>query len=238
MLKSSINDQEVMKFSKLSHDWWNPTGKFKTLHQINPIRLTYIKEKIVEHFGIFPKHVKILDIGCGGGLASIPLAKLGASVTGIDASEENISAANSQAEKENLSVRFLHDTAENHKELYDVILCLEIIEHVQNPEEFITSVAKLVKPGGMIILSTINRTYKAYALAIGCAEYILNWVPRGTHEFTKFVRPSELSRYLSESDLKIQHMQGMEYDIFDRRFKLTSKVDVNYFAYCSKTNHV
>lgn len=237
MISSSVNDQEVAKFSELSHEWWNPNGKFKTLHQINPIRLTYIKEKIIEHFGNFPEHLKLLDIGCGGGLVSIPLAKLGASVTGIDASQKNIDAAKNQALIENLDVTFMCDTAENHKNLYDVILCLEIIEHVQNPEEFIISVSKLLKPGGMLIISTINRTYKAYAIAIGCAEYILNWVPKGTHEFSKFVKPSELSRYLSKSGMKINELKGMNYNIFNRRFELTSKVDINYFAYCTK-NHV
>ncbi len=234
MSKSSINKEEVSKFSKLSHDWWNETGELRTLHQINPLRLIYIRSKIIEHFGTFPNKIRILDVGCGGGLVSVPLSRLGADVTGLDASPENINAAKNYAEEKNLSIDYICGTAEEHKSQYDVVLCLEIIEHVIDPASFIESVSKLLKPGGMLILSTINRTIKSYMMAIISAEYLLRWVPRGTHEFNKFVKPSELSNYTNNSGLELKHLQGLGYDIVKMSWTLQEDIDVNYFAYCVK----
>jgi 2-polyprenyl-6-hydroxyphenyl methylase/3-demethylubiquinone-9 3-methyltransferase len=231
MDQSTIDDAEVNKFSKLAQEWWDPEGPFRTLHQINPIRLSYVKDKIVQHFGSFKPSLNIIDIGCGGGLISVPLAKLGANITGIDASLENIETAKFYAKDLGLEINFLCGAAEDHQEKYDVILCLEVIEHVSSPEFFIESIKKLLKPGGMMMISTINRTPKAYLSAIIGAEYILNWVPRGTHEFNKFLKPSELSQMLNKNDLQIKELKGLGLDILTRNWKLCDDIKVNYFAY-------
>jgi len=230
---TSIDPAEVEKFSKLAEKWWDKNGEFRTLHQINPIRLSYIKDKITQHFGSFPKDVTILDIGCGGGLVSVPLSKIGAKVTGIDASIENIKTAEVYAKKHALSVKYECGSVEEHKGLYDVVLALEIIEHVADAEFFIKSAMALVKPGGMMILSTINRTNKARLMTIGVAEYLLRWLPIGTHEFGKFVKPSEIARFVSDSGMKIQELKGLGYDLFTKSWKLQDNIDVNYFAYLS-----
>lgn len=232
--KSTIDAAEVMKFSKLAKQWWNPDGDFRTLHQINPIRLSYIKDKITQHFGSFKPKLKIVDIGCGGGLISIPLAKLGLQITGLDASIENIETAKFKAKELDVTINFLCESAEEHKGLYDVILALEIIEHVSDPAFFIASLKKILRPGGMIIISTINRTPKAYLAAIIGAEYVLNWVPRGTHEFAKFLKPSEISYMLNKNQLQIKELKGLGLNIFTYNWKLQENIDINYFAYITE----
>lgn len=234
MNKSTIDQDEVTKFSKLANEWWDKDGEFRTLHQINPLRLSYIKDKIIEHFGEFKTNLNIIDIGCGGGLIAVPLAKIGTKVTGIDASAENIETAKFYAKELELDVNYLCGSAEEHKNQYDVVLCLEIIEHVSDPELFIASVAKLLKPGGMMIISTINRTIKAYLSAIVGAEYVLNWVPRGTHDFSKFLKPSEISQMLNKSSLRIKELKGLGIDLLTRNWKLQDDISVNYFAYISE----
>lgn len=231
MNESTIDQDEVTKFSKLANQWWDKEGEFRTLHQINPLRLSYIKDKIIEHFGEFKAGLTIIDIGCGGGLISVPLAKLGAKVTGIDASSENIETAKFHAKELGLEINYLCSSAEEHKKQYDVVLCLEIIEHVSDPELFISAAAKLLKPGGMMIISTINRTTKAYLSAIIGAEYILRWVPRGTHEFAKFLKPSEISQMLNKNALRIRELKGLGLDLITRNWKLQDDISVNYFAY-------
>lgn len=232
--QSTIDNAEVSKFSKLAKEWWDPEGSFRTLHQINPIRLSYVKDKIVQHFGSFKPNLKIVDIGCGGGLISVPLSKLGAKVTAIDASLENIETAKFYVKDLGLKINFLCEAAEAHQGKYDVILCLEIIEHVSSSEFFIESIKKLLKPGGMIIISTINRTPQAYLSAIIGAEYILNWVPRGTHEFNKFLKPSELSQILNKHDLQIKELKGLGLEIITQNWKLCDDIKVNYFAYITE----
>ncbi|MES2215339.1 MAG: bifunctional 2-polyprenyl-6-hydroxyphenol methylase/3-demethylubiquinol 3-O-methyltransferase UbiG [Pseudomonadota bacterium] len=227
---TTVSTSEVEKFSKLADQWWDPDGEFRTLHQINPVRLFYIKEKIVEHFGEFKPGIAILDIGCGGGLVSVPLAKIGAKVTGLDASSQNINTASLHAKKQGLDIEYIAGTVEEHKGLYDVVLCLEIIEHVQDAEFFIKSAMRLVKPGGVMILSTINRTAKAYAAAILCGEYILRWLPVGTHEFSKFIKPSEISDYLLGSTFRLKELKGLGYSPLTKGWKLQDDIDVNYFA--------
>lgn len=234
MNESTIDQDEVTKFSKLANKWWDKDGEFRTLHQINPLRLSYIKDKIIRHFGEFKSDLTIIDIGCGGGLISVPLAKLGAQITGLDASAKNIETAKFHAQKLGLEINYLCSSAEEHKKQYDVVLCLEIIEHVLNPEVFIAAISKLLKPGGMIIISTINRTPRSYLRAIIGAEYILRWVPRGTHEFAKFLKPSEISQMLNKNNLQITELKGIELDFFTRNWKLQDDISVNYLAYVTK----
>lgn len=225
-IKSSINHEEVAKFSALSNEWWNANGPFKILHEINPIRLEYICSILGDDI----MGMKILDAGCGGGLISLPLAKLGAKVDAIDASEQNIHAAQIHAVEKNSTVKFIHSTVEEHKGAYDAIVCLELIEHVENLPEFISNITARLKPGGKIIFSTLNRNLKSRALAIGVAEYILGWVPKNTHNYEKFVKPSELTEILEQNKIKVSDISGMSYNIIKRTWELSSDVSVNYFV--------
>ena len=190
--------QEINKFSKMASEWWDPNGKFAPLHKFNPIRQEYLVDKIKNHFGILPngsypfKNLKLLDVGCGGGLIAEPMTRLGAKVTGIDASEKNINVAKFHAEQMDLKINYLATTPENLNEQFDVILCLEIIEHVADVDLFIQSCAKLLKKNGIIFFATLNRTAKSFLFAIVGAEYILNWLPKGTHDWNKFLKPSEV----------------------------------------------
>ena len=188
--------QEINKFSKMASEWWDPNGKFAPLHKFNPIRQEYLVDKIKNHFGILPngsypfKNLKLLDVGCGGGLIAEPMTRLGAKVTGIDASEKNINVAKFHAEQMDLKINYLATTPENLNEQFDVILCLEIIEHVADVDLFIQSCAKLLKKNGIIFFATLNRTAKSFLFAIVGAEYILNWLPKGTHDWNKFLKPN------------------------------------------------
>lgn len=239
-VNSSIDETELKKFNKTHDEWWDEFGEFEILHKITPLRTDYIIRKAIKHFGINPSSktplasLNLLDVGCGGGLVSLPMLKSGATVTGIDANAYNIKAATEHATKYNLKIDFLNETAEEHLKLnnkYDIVICLEVIEHVANSKEFIQTLTKLIKPGGMLICSTINKTIKSYGLAIIMAEYVLGWVPRGTHDHAKFIKPSELKRMLSGSGRDIKELQGISFNILSRTWQLGNDIDVNYFAY-------
>ncbi|WP_341750704.1 bifunctional 2-polyprenyl-6-hydroxyphenol methylase/3-demethylubiquinol 3-O-methyltransferase UbiG [Candidatus Tisiphia endosymbiont of Sialis lutaria] len=246
--KSSINQIELEKFSKISNQWWQEDGEFKILHKINPIRIGYIVDKIKEHFNVqddlLPcSNLEILDVGCGGGLITSPLCKLNGIVTGIDALQSNIDIAVQHASEQNLNIQYLKSTVEelvysddlNKKQYkYDVVLCLEVIEHIDNPGDFIKNLASLVKPNGMIIISTINRTVKSYMLAILMAEYLLNWVPKNTHDHSKFLKPSEIYSMFNDNNIGLKELKGLTYNIVNGCWQLSDDIDVNYFAYLTK----
>jgi 2-polyprenyl-6-hydroxyphenyl methylase/3-demethylubiquinone-9 3-methyltransferase len=222
--------EEIEKFTSIADSWWDINGPFKQLHKINPIRLEYICNKIREHIGKESVNgLKILDIGCGGGIVSVPLARLGANVTGIDLGAENIAAAKEYAVSKGLEIEYIHSDISVLESEYDVILCLEVVEHVDDLKKFVENISKLLKPNGIVILSTINRTIKGFAFAIAAAEYILQWVPRGTHNFDRFVKPSELANMLESHNINVLDIMGMSYNIFNKRWFLSDDIDVNYF---------
>ena len=234
---SSVNKKEIEKFSKMASEWWDPHGKFKPLHKFNPIRIKYIKENIVKNFNIKGKNkplekIQILDIGCGGGLLSEPMCRMGANVTGIDASITNIKIAKLHAKKNNLSIKYICSSPENLKtnKKFDVILNMEIIEHVEDVEYFLKSCSKLLKHNGMMFVATINKTLKSYVFAIIGAEYILKWLPIGTHEWEKFVEPHQLENILKKNNLKMVNLDGMRFNPFTNEWKLSNDVNVNYIA--------
>lgn len=237
---SSINQAELNKFSRNHEQWWDEQGEFKTLHDINPIRVNYITQKIQQHFNISKKsdhplkNLNIIDIGCGGGLVSVPMCKLGANVVGLDANENNIKAATDYAKKHNLNISFICNSVEDYLAkqhvLYDVVLCMEVIEHVDNTEEFLLNLTKLLKPNGLLILSTINRTIQSYMQAILMAEYVLRWVPTGTHDYAKFIKPSELKNMLQGTKWQLQELKGLKLNVIDSSWYLSDDIDVNYFA--------
>lgn len=235
----TLDREEVARFAKLGSEWWDPNGPFKPLHRINPVRLTYIRDQLCRAFGRDPKQGKsleglsLLDIGCGGGLVCEPLARLGAHVTGIDPGAENIAAAKAHAEAAGLTIDYEVATAEKlaaRPKSYDAVLLLEVVEHVPDVPKFLKAVAPLVRPNGVMILSTLNRTLKAYALAIVGAEYILRWLPIGTHQWERFVTPAELRAALSGAGLTLTGTTGMIYDPFADEWRLGRDTDVNYFA--------
>ena len=235
----TLDRDEVARFARLAGDWWDERGPFRQLHRINPVRLTYIRDQLCQTFGRDAKQagslagLSVLDIGCGGGLVCEPLARLGASVTGIDPAPENIAAAKAHASAGGLSIDYQVATAEElaaRGQSYDAVLLLEVVEHVPDVPAFIKTVAPLVKPGGVIILSTLNRTLKAYALAIVGAEFILRWLPVGTHQWQRFVQPEELASALSAACLSLASTEGLIYDPFADEWRLGSDTDVNYFA--------
>ena len=226
--------QEINKFSKMASEWWDPNGKFAPLHKFNPIRQEYLVDKIKNHFGILPngsypfKNLKLLDVGCGGGLIAEPMTRLGAKVTGIDASEKNINVAKFHAEQMDLKINYLATTPENLNEQFDVILCLEIIEHVADVDLFIQSCAKLLKKNGIIFFATLNRTAKSFLFAIVGAEYILNWLPKGTHDWNKFLKPSEVISTTLKYQLEFKEKIGFKFNIFSREWQKSKDMDVNY----------
>jgi len=246
--KTTIDPEEVANFSAIAEEWWDENGAFKPLHKLNPTRLKYIRAQICEHYGKAPqsidalKGLSVLDIGCGGGLVAEPMARTGAIVTGIDASEENIAIAESHAKSSGITKKQLsykatsaEDLLPSTKKRYDVVTALEIVEHVADLSLFIETAAKLVKPGGLIIFSTLNRTPRSFALGIVAAEYILRWVPRGTHSWNKFVRPSELSRHLREQNLSAEDITGLVYNPLHDTFSMDKKdLAVNYFLTATK----
>jgi 2-polyprenyl-6-hydroxyphenyl methylase / 3-demethylubiquinone-9 3-methyltransferase len=236
---ATLDTQEVTRFAKLAHDWWDAKGPFKPLHRINPVRLTYIRDQLCKRFGRDSKGpsslagLTVLDIGCGGGLVSEPLTRLGATVTGIDPAPENIEAAKAHAGGARLKVDYRATTAEEiaaEGASFDVLLLLEVIEHVPDVPAFLKLVASLVKPGGVMVLSTLNRTFKAYALAIIGAEFILRWLPIGTHNWDRFVRPDELRTALARAGLTLGDLTGMVYNPLADEWSLGRDTDVNYFA--------
>ncbi len=240
---STINKDEIQKFSNLADEWWDVNGKFKPLHMFNPIRIDYILEEISKHFKIdrndkqFLKKLKILDIGCGGGLISEPMANLGASVTGIDASEKNIKVASVHSKKNNLKIDYINKSPEQlmDKEKFDIILNLEIVEHVDNIDLYLHSCFKLLKKNGLMFTATINRTFSSYIKAIIGAEYILRWLPIGTHDWNKFVKPEELQKKLSDISFTFVDIKGLEFNPIIRKWKKSENLSVNYII-CSSKN--
>jgi len=237
MKNNTINKKEIEKFSKIAEEWWNPDGKFKPLHKFNPIRISYIKDNIISSFKLKNKkkpleRIKILDIGCGGGLLSEPMCRLGASVTGIDASERNINIAKLHAKKNNLKIKYVCSSPEKLKinDKFDVILNMEIIEHVENVNFFLKSCSKLLKKNGIMFVATLNKTLKSYVFAIIGAEYILRWLPIGTHEWDKFIKPNELISILKKDNINLNRLDGMMFNPITDEWKLSSDKSVNYIA--------
>ena len=242
---TTVDPDEIERFSRIASEWWNINGKFKPLHLINPLRIGYIRDQALAHFGL-PENspaplntLSLLDIGCGGGLICEPMARLGAQVTGIDASDKNIKVASLHAQQGNLPIDYRATTAEalvDTNARFDIVLALEIIEHVANIPAFVESCCKLLKPNGFMVWSTINRTPKSYALAIVGAEYILRWLPRGTHTWKKFVKPSELHSELRHNGLHVTDMTGMTLNPLNFKWQLTnSDLSVNYLLSAQKT---
>jgi len=242
-MSTTINKEEIQKFSKLSEEWWDVNGKFKPLHMFNPIRIEYITENIKKHFKIKKNKtnslegLKIIDIGCGGGLISEPMTRLGAKVTGIDASEKNINIAKMHSKESGLRINYLNTSPEKLEdfETYDVILNLEIVEHVDNVDLYIKSCQKLLKKKGLMFTATLNRSLTSYVKAIIGAEYILRWLPIGTHDWNKFLKPEELENYLTKEKLITQDISGLQFNPFTKRWKKSSDLSVNYII-CSLKN--
>ncbi len=230
---STIDNEEIERFSRIADEWWNVKGKFAPLHSMNPVRIEYIRDTILKHFGAI-NSLSLLDIGCGGGLIAEPMARLGAKVTAIDASEKNIAVASLHAEKMALDIDYRCTTAEDLAKTetrFDVILSLEIVEHVADINLFIKSACELLKPNGIIILSTLNRTTKSYALAIVGAEYIMRLLPVGTHTWNKFLRPSELCHTLEENQIEVTELMGIVMNPLSWKWRLDSKdLAVNYLV--------
>ena len=237
MKNNTINKKEIEKFSKIAEEWWDPHGKFKPLHKFNPIRISYIKENIINSFKLRQKvrpleKVKILDIGCGGGLLSEPMSRLGADVIGIDASDKNIEIAKFHAKKDNLNIKYFCASPEklNTSEKFDVILNMEIVEHVKDVDFFLQSCSKLLRKNGIMFVATINKTLKSYFFAIIGAEYILRWLPIGTHEWEKFVKPSELVKISKKYDLRLDSLDGMKFNLLKDEWKLSKDKSINYIG--------
>ena len=237
MKNNTINKEEIEKFSKIAQEWWNPTGKFKPLHKFNPIRISYIRDNITSSFKLKNKRkplekVKILDIGCGGGLLSEPMSRLGAEVVGIDASEKNIQVAKLHAKKNSLNIKYHCTSPENFitNTKFDVILNMEIIEHVEDVNFFLESCSALLKKDGIMFVATLNRTLKSYAFAIVGAEYVMRWLPIGTHEWEKFVKPEELINITHKKKLKLERLDGMKFNLLTDKWKLSSDKSINYIA--------
>ena len=234
---SSVNKKEIEKFSNMADEWWDPQGKFKPLHKFNPIRIKYIKENIVNQFKERNKDkplsgINILDIGCGGGLLSEPMCRLGANITGIDASIKNIKIAKLHAKKNGLKINYICSSPEKLKitKKFDVILNMEIVEHVEDISFFLKSCSKLLKKNGLMFVATINKTLKSYVFAIVGAEYVLRWLPIGTHEWEKFVKPEELKKILTKNNLSLKKFDGMHFNIIKDEWSITKDLSVNYIA--------
>ena len=238
---TSVNKKEIEKFSKMAEEWWDPNGKFKPLHKFNPIRIRYIKDNIINHFNLNNKSkplnkINILDIGCGGGLLSEPMSRLGANVVGIDASEKNIKIAKMHAKKNNLKIEYKNTSPENLKtnKKFDVILNMEIVEHVEDVNFFIKSCSKLLKKNGIMFVATLNKTLKSYVFGIIGAEYIMRWLPIGTHEWEKFVNPDDLIAISKKNNLTVQKLDGMKYNLIKDQWTLSNDKSVNYISVFNK----
>ncbi len=242
MKKDTINKKEIDKFSKLADEWWDPEGKFKPLHNFNPVRLRYIKDTITKKFGnksekLPLKDIKILDIGCGGGLLSEPLSRLGATVTGIDASDRNIKIAKMHLKKSKLDVDYYCSSPDKFvaKEKFDVVLNMEIVEHVDNVDFFLLKSSELLKKNGLMFIATLNKTLKSYVFAIIGAEYILKWLPIGTHDWNKFLTPEDLIKICKNNSLNLNELIGVKFDILKNEWIVSEDSSVNYLAQFSKT---
>jgi 2-polyprenyl-6-hydroxyphenyl methylase/3-demethylubiquinone-9 3-methyltransferase len=237
--RSTVDHAEIAKFTAMAEAWWDPAGKFRPLHRLNPVRVQFIRDRLAQGVGRDPnapeplRGLSILDIGCGGGLLAEPLARLGATVTGIDAAERNIQIARDHAEKVGVKVTYLPCTAEDlaaQGAQFDAVLAMEIVEHVADLDSFIGSCADLLKPTGTLFVATLNRTVKSFAMAIVGAEYLLRWLPRGTHDWKRFLRPSELAQLLRARGLSLRELTGVTYHPFDDSFALGRDCSVNYLA--------
>ncbi|WP_422001512.1 bifunctional 2-polyprenyl-6-hydroxyphenol methylase/3-demethylubiquinol 3-O-methyltransferase UbiG [Reyranella sp.] len=247
--QTTVDPGEIERFSRIAAEWWDPAGKFAPLHRLNPVRIGYVRDRVARHWQRDPlsagalspgplSGLSLLDIGCGGGLISEPMARLGAEVTGIDAAERNVAVAALHAEGQALAIDYRPTTAEALAATgaqFDVVLALEIVEHVADVDLFLSSCGRLVKPGGLLFLSTLNRTAKAWALAIAGAEYVLGWLPRGTHDWRKFLKPSEVVRRLSAGGIETEEIVGVVYSPLSRAWSLNKRdLDVNYMLYGTK----
>ncbi len=237
MKNNTINKKEIEKFSRIAEEWWNPTGKFKPLHKFNPIRIQYIKENIIKTFTLRGKKkplekISILDIGCGGGLISEPMCRMGASVTGIDASMQNINIAKTHSKKNNLQIDYICTSPEKLKtnKKFDVILNMEIVEHVENVDFFLKTCSSLLKKNGIMFVATLNKTLRSYLFAILGAEYILKWLPIGTHEWEKFVKPENLISILKTNNLRLEKLDGMKFNLILDKWNISSDKSINYIA--------
>ncbi len=242
MNKKTANEQEVKKFSDMASEWWDPNGKFSPLHKFNPVRQEYLIDKISSHFSLnldknFSfSNLTLLDIGCGGGLLCEPFARLGAQVTGIDASKNNIEVAKVHAQKTNLQIKYLNKLPEEIKnKKFDVILCMEVIEHVDNVNFFIESCSKLLNKNGIIFFATINRNPRSYLFAIVGAEYVLRWLPIGTHDWKKFIKPQEMINYVSTQQLIHQETKGVTFNPILNKWSLSNDASVNYMTCFTKS---
>lgn len=241
--RSSIDPEEIARFSAMAAEWWDPNGKFRPLHKFNPTRLAYIRAETCRHFGIDSKtprpfeHLRFLDIGCGGGLLSEPMARLGASLVSADASERNIATASVHAAEQGLEIDYRCTTAEELAaagETFDVILNMEVIEHVADPMRFLKDCASMLRPGGLMFIATLNRTLKAHAFAIIGAEYVLGWLPRGTHDWKKFITTDEMKKGIADAGLSLKELRGVSYNPLTGNWSLSSDTDVNYMALAEK----
>ena len=239
----TVDPEEIAKFSEMAAEWWDPKGKFRPLHKFNPVRLEYIRHEVCQLKGLDAQSqtpfqgFDLLDIGCGGGLLSEPMCRLGARVTGADASKANIKTASVHAREQNLDINYQATTAAalvDAGESYDVILNMEVIEHVADPPAFIAQCSKLLRPGGIMFLATLNRTMKAYALAILGAEYVLGWLPKGTHQWEKFITPAELEVMAKASDLDIVRLSGVSFNPLMNKWQRTGDLGVNYMGIAQK----
>ncbi|MGE4065124.1 MAG: bifunctional 2-polyprenyl-6-hydroxyphenol methylase/3-demethylubiquinol 3-O-methyltransferase UbiG [Rhodospirillaceae bacterium] len=239
-MQTTASPEEVAKFSALADTWWDPAGAFRPLHKFNPARIGFIRDRLLTHFGRngeAPRPFEgltLLDIGCGGGLIAEPMARLGFTVTAIDASEENIGTARVHAGRSGLAIDYRAAAPEDLTGAFDAVLALEVIEHVADVGAFWSATASLVRPGGALIAATLNRTMKSFALGKVAAEYVLRWVPAGTHEWRKFVRPSELVRALRSNGLHVGALSGISYNVFLDRWEVTRDLGVNYMAFATK----
>jgi 2-polyprenyl-6-hydroxyphenyl methylase / 3-demethylubiquinone-9 3-methyltransferase len=240
---ASIDPEEVARFSAMAEEWWDPAGKFRPLHQLNPARLQFIRDRLAGHFGRDPlgppplSGLRLLDIGCGGGLVSEPLARLGATVVGVDASEKNVNIARAHAEQGDLAIDYRNTSAEDLAaagERFDAVLALEVIEHVADIGSFVGACAQLTRPGGALVFSTLNRTPQSFLFGIVGAEYVLRWLPRGTHQWNRFVRPSELAAALRPHGLTVTALEGLTYQPLAERWRLSRDLSVNYLAFATK----
>jgi len=239
---TTINKEEIQKFSKLADEWWDVNGKFKPLHMFNPIRIEYILDEITKHFKLDKEtklplnNLNILDIGCGGGLISEPMARLGGNVTGIDAAKKNIKIASLHSKESNLKIRYLENSPEQlkEKEKFDIILNLEIVEHVENVDLYLQSCYGLLKRNGLMFTATINRTLISYIKAIIGAEYVLRWLPIGTHDWNKFIKPEELQKKLTDKKFTTKNIKGLEFNPIFNKWKKSDNLSVNYIICSSK----
>ena len=241
MKNNTINKKEIEKFSKIASEWWDPQGKFKPLHKFNPVRIKYIKENSIKHFNIKSKNMplkklKILDIGCGGGLLSEPMSRLGAKVTGIDASQQNINVAKTHSLEKKLKIKYICSSPEKLKvkDKFDIILNMEIVEHVDDVNFFIENCSKFLKRNGIMYIATLNKTLKSYIFAIVGAEYILRWLPIGTHDWQKFIKPSKLIGFAEHNSMKIKKIDGVVFNPLSNTWNIDNDKSVNYIAIFKK----